>query len=112
MALGAARLAQQFQRLRRQAKKPELAPSELTALRLLSGADRIDFLCVKTDDRLVIRFSDNGSSFDPVNNEAQEKEFEELDTGGMGIVLVKQITEKLTYRRIKDKNILRMVFKL
>ena len=84
----------------------------LTNIVSYSGADRLDFLCVKIDDKLVIRFSDNGSGFDPVNSAAQEKEFEEFDTGGMGISLVKQITEKLTYRRIEDKNILRMVFKL
>lgn len=84
----------------------------LTNIVSYSGADRLDVLCAKTDDKLVIRFSDNGSSFDPVNAEAPEKEFEEFDTGGMGIGLVKQITEKLTYRRIEDKNILRMVFKL
>ncbi|MBQ3427223.1 MAG: SpoIIE family protein phosphatase [Clostridia bacterium] len=84
----------------------------LTNIVSYSGADQLDFLCVKSDDRLVIRFSDNGCSFDPVNVEAQEKEFEGLDSGGMGIGLVKQITEKLTYRRIGEKNILRMVFKL
>jgi len=38
-----------------QAKKPELAPSELTALRLLSGADRIDMLRVMVGKRMGAR---------------------------------------------------------
>ncbi len=38
-----------------QAKKPELAPSELTALRLLAGADRIDMLRVMVGKRMGAR---------------------------------------------------------
>ena len=75
-------------------------------------AERIDFACSTSGERLVIRICDNGVEFDPVGAESIEKSFEEYDTGGMGISLVKQIAHKLVYRRIDNENILKMIFTL
>ena len=77
-----------------------------------SGAGSIEYICALSDGRLTVRICDNGRPFDPLRTEIAEKEFEEYDTGGMGINLVRQIAQNLVYRRIGGRNILKMVFDL
>ena len=51
----------------------------------------------------TVRFSDNGVDFDPTAYTSPEKDFEELDEGGMGIMLAKMYTSEMIYERVKKK---------
>lgn len=54
-------------------------------------------------------FTDDGEPFDPLAPRA-EKDFEDLDEGGMGISLIKQIAQKAEYSRENGRNILKLTF--
>ena len=77
-----------------------------------SGADSASALCALSESTFIVRFEDNGKAFDPINTVIPRKSFEEMDTGGMGISIVKQIATEVTYNRICDKNILTMMFEV
>ena len=69
------------------------------------------WLDVSEDDGGALRIvlADDGSPFDPTSAVLAEKEFESLDSGGMGIGLVRQLASDLHYRREADRNILVIV---
>ena len=75
-----------------------------------SGAKSIDFQCEREEDLLTVSFADDGVEFDPTAIDQEDKDFEDLDMGGMGISLVKQIARELKYDRVDGKNILTMKF--
>ncbi len=75
-----------------------------------SKADEVSFALKQTDDGLSVFFTDNGLPFDPVNAKLHEKEFEELDSGGMGLMLARMNTKEMVYKREGDKNILVLRF--
>ena len=58
---------------------------------------------------LRIILADDGNSFDPTSAAVAEKEFESLDSGGMGINLVRQLASDLHYRREANRNILAII---
>lgn len=59
---------------------------------------------------ITVTFSDDGLPFDPTRHHSN-KEFSELDTGGMGISIVRGIAEKMQYKRENEKNILKLIFR-
>ena len=59
-----------------------------------------------------VTFSDNGAAFDPVSADVREKDFEELDTGGMGIKLAKMYSNDMIYARTNGRNVLTMKFNI
>ena len=71
-----------------------------------SGADSVNLAWEERDDKLIVRFMDNGKPFDPLKNDGPKHEFEDLDKGGMGINLVKRYTQNISYRRDMGQNIL------
>ena len=74
-----------------------------------SGANCIQF-CYNWDaDKVHVIFTDNGKSFNPLE-ENNEKAFEDYDEGGMGISLVKDLCSDIHYSHIDGKNILSMEF--
>ena len=73
------------------------------------GTDGIvDVDAILHDDRLVFIISDSGKAFDPTQKEAADITLgvEERRIGGLGILMVKNIMDKVAYRRDKNKNIL------
>ena len=76
-----------------------------------SRADDINVSFENRYGRLIVEFSDNGVPFNPLLSET-DKPFEELDSGGMGIGLVKQLTDAVYYKRENDRNILTLEFEL
>ena len=74
-----------------------------------SGAEWVQFGCVKNADKAVITFTDNGVAFNPIESNV-EKEFEDLDLGGMGISLVKKLCSGIHYSYDEGKNILNLEF--
>ena len=77
-----------------------------------SGADQLIFGCEKKDSFFYVHFTDNGSPFDPTAEPPQEKDFDMLDMGGMGLNMIRQTAENMTYNRDDDKNCLTLEFTL
>ena len=77
-----------------------------------SGAENLKFECGKTDGFLRISFADDGIPFDPVASQIKETEFELLDSGGMGLGLVRQTASSMNYERKDDRNVLTLLFAL
>jgi len=77
-----------------------------------SGAQHIFYRVSEADGRLTVVLEDDGAPFDPLMTQPIEKDFEELDSGGMGISLVKNIADELSYRRSGGRNILTLTFSL
>ncbi len=71
-----------------------------------SGADQIDFCCDRMEKKAVLLLADNGKAFDPTQADTVPKDFEEMDTGGMGIAMVRQMTDTMLYQRRSGKNYL------
>ena len=76
-----------------------------------SGADNVRFSCERVGSTYSVTFSDNGKPFDPVRAKLKEKDFEELDTGGMGIMLARMNSDEMLYSRTDVRNVLTMRFK-
>lgn len=77
-----------------------------------SGAHTIFYDVSEKEGRLIVVLEDDGMPFDPLMAQPIEKDFEDLDSGGMGIALVKSIADELSYRRSGGRNILTMKFDL
>lgn len=77
-----------------------------------SGATELEFGCRKAGDTLCITFADNGAAFDPTSAMSEEKEFEMLDGGGMGLNLIRQYASSLQYERTDKMNCLTMYFQM
>ena len=94
-------------------KKIYLACEEVFAnIADYSGATAAEVTIAKQNNRLTVTFADDGASFDPLEAEPIEKDFEELDSGGMGISLVKQLVDTLDYNRTDNRNVLTLGFVL
>lgn len=76
-----------------------------------SGAKSLSFSCEKENEKLYLRFSDDGTPFDPTAAEPKEKPFEELDEGGMGLNMIRQSASDMRYERKDGRNELTLVFK-
>ena len=69
-------------------------------------------LKIKNEElKIILILSDNGTAFDPTAQAEKdiEKAAEERQIGGLGIALVKQIADEVSYRRIEDKNELTII---
>jgi anti-sigma regulatory factor (Ser/Thr protein kinase) len=77
-----------------------------------STADDVTFSCDRNGDELTVTFTDNGIPFDPVTAEICEKDFEELDSGGMGIKLARMNSKQMIYKRDGNRNVLTIIFEV
>lgn len=77
-----------------------------------SGADNVRFSCERRGDTYSVTLSDNGVPFDPVKATVKDKEFEELDTGGMGIMLARNNSKEMIYSRVGGRNMLTLMFEI
>ena len=83
----------------------------LTNIVSYSGATKLTFSCKRQDGDLCVSFFDNGIPFDPTAA-GNEKEFEELDSGGMGLKLIRQTVSGMCYERRQNRNELILHFNL
>ena len=74
-----------------------------------SGADHACFFCSRNADKITVIFTDNGRLFNPLESRP-EKDFNDFDEGGMGIMLVKELCSAISYSNADGKNNLRMAF--
>ena len=65
---------------------------------------------VSTGKEIVIRFEDAGKPYNPLEQAAPDldKPLMERKIGGLGIFLVRQFMDKVTYTRVDNKNVLIM----
>ena len=77
-----------------------------------SHATELSFSCKREGDVLRVSFSDNGIPFDPTLAPSVKKEPDELDSGGMGLGLMRQVTSAMHYLRRQGKNELTLSFSL
>lgn len=75
-----------------------------------SGATELAFRCQRQGDTLCVRFRDNGIPFDPTTTRTEDKEFDMLDSGGMGLDLIRQTVSSARYERRDGMNHFTMLF--
>ena len=72
----------------------------------------IELLAESDGKELTFVLSDRGKEFDPTMNETDDTDMDvnpaERDLGGMGIYIVKNIMNEVTYQRLEGKNLLTM----
>jgi anti-sigma regulatory factor (Ser/Thr protein kinase) len=70
----------------------------------------ITFHLASEGDALILTLQDEGIPFNPLNVKMDygSKPLEAWDKGGMGIVLAKNLMDRMEYRRERGKNVLRM----
>lgn len=74
----------------------------------------IDIFLAVTDHVLNITVEDEGCPFDPLAHQAQDLDipFEEREIGGLGVLLVKELMDSVSYCYDRGKNIVRLTKKL
>ena len=65
-------------------------------------------------ETIAFILTDNGIPFDPTTSTAPDITLpaEDRNIGGLGIFLVKQIMQKVKYKRLNNQNILHMTYKV
>ena len=78
------------------------------------GEGEVEILCDAADGKLTLCFIDEGIPFDATKHKGPEIDtpVEERTPGGMGIYLVRQYMDKISYRREGTKNIFTMEKKM
>jgi len=61
-----------------------------------------------SDHRIDITFIDNGIAFDPLNDSHKTMDQDNLDKGGMGIHIIRSMTDEQNYERIDQRNVFRL----
>ena len=77
-----------------------------------SHAEHLAFSCVREGDTLRVAFQDDGIPFDPVTAQAEDKAFDLLDSGGMGLRMIRESSSDMGYERKGNLNELTLVFSL
>lgn len=73
----------------------------------------VEVRCLVSDDpALTIEIRDKGVSFDPLSlaDPDVESDLTKRKVGGMGVFLIRKMTDRVAYRREEDANILSMTF--
>ncbi|MDO4796889.1 MAG: SpoIIE family protein phosphatase [Coriobacteriales bacterium] len=96
-----------------QAKQVVLACDEAFANVVhYSGATAVDVSLHVAGNEVVARISDDGVPFDPLAHDGEERAFEDLDMGGMGIMLIREACDDVAYEYVDGRNVLTMRFGL
>lgn len=77
-----------------------------------SNATECEISLASGENCLCVTICDDGIPFDPVRAPGAEKGFDDFDAGGMGISLVKQISDTMDYRREGSRNMLTLEFSI
>jgi serine/threonine-protein kinase RsbW len=77
--------------------------------------DVISISCQKEDNRFEITIRDKGIPFNPIDISKDidvHKSLEERKIGGLGIFLIHKLLDEVSYQRMGDENILKLVMLL
>ena len=77
-----------------------------------SGTDFIGVVFRRVYNIFSVELIDNGVPFDPINAVIRNKDFLELDTGGMGIKLARLYSKEMIYNRRSERNHLILKFEI
>ncbi|MFC1835839.1 ATP-binding protein [Thermodesulfobacteriota bacterium] len=79
-----------------------------------NGVHDIEFRLHVTDSELIMEFEDNGIEFDPCAEPDPDLQapISGTEPGGLGIHLVRKMTDSMTYRRQDGRNILNIVVRI
>ena len=74
----------------------------------------IEAVLTKTDNSIVLEFIDEGIEYNPLEKPDPDIDLppEERPLGGLGIYMVKQMTDDIVYKRENNKNILILIFNI
>ncbi len=74
----------------------------------------IDIFLAVTDHVLNIKIEDGGCPFDPLAHQAQDLDipFEEREIGGLGVLLVRELMDSVSYCHDRGKNIVTLTKQL
>ena len=78
-----------------------------------SGPADIELVCLADDALFAIEISDTGRPFDPTGRPDPDLTLglEERPIGGLGVFLIKKVTDALSYERKGERNVLRLEFR-
>ena len=92
-------------------KNIELACEEIfTNIVNHAGAKTIRIGCEREENSLIIRFTDDGEPFNPLQAENGEKDFYSYAEGGMGMTIIRRIAGEIFYRTQQNQNVLTVRF--
>ena len=76
-----------------------------------SGATGYRIEAERTVDRLRLRFSDDGRPYNPLSHVDPDTHaaIEDRPVGGLGLVVVKRLADRVTYAREDDRNVLTLI---
>ncbi len=77
-----------------------------------SEARNVSFSCERIGNVYSVTFFDDGMPFDPVKTTVGKKDFDEMDKGGIGLMMARQNSREMIYNRIDDRNILTLKFEV
>ena len=90
--------------------KPAIVMDEIVSnIVRCSGAADFSILLDRTEDGLLMVFSDSGRAFDPTHEVAApdlSASLEDREVGGLGIFMVKKMAKSVEYRREGVRNVL------
>ena len=74
----------------------------------------IEATLIKTENNLIFEFKDEGTEYNPLEKPDPDINLppEERPLGGLGVYMVKQMTDDLFYNRENHQNILTLIFKI
>lgn len=75
-----------------------------------AGARSIQIACEKEDGKLVIRLTDDGEPFNPLQATEEPKDLYGYAEGGMGLNIIRSIAGEIFYRTKLDLNVLTVRF--
>ena len=73
---------------------------------------QIDVRCFIQSDRVIIEMKDDGMAFDPLSIEEPNIDDAGRKPGGLGIFVIRNYADDVSYERLEDRNIFRMMFDL
>ena len=79
-----------------------------------AGADgEVEIACLEQTGRFVLTLTDSGPPFDALARAVPDLSapLASRTAGGMGIHLIRAVTDEAAYARVDGKNVLRLVFK-
>ncbi len=75
-----------------------------------AGAKAIQISCEKEESSLIIRFTDDGEPFNPLQANEEKRELYSYAEGGMGMTIIRRIAGEIFYRTKQNLNVLTVRF--